>query len=264
LKIKFYKALWGMEGTYEEQIQHAASNGYAGIETPLPPKDKQQEFARFMKQFNMEYIAQVTTSGEHSKSFAEQVRQAQEFEPVLIVSHSARDYMELKEQVKFFDAALSMEKEVGIPIGHETHRTRAMFTPWTTARLLRELPELKITADFSHWCCVCESLTLEEHQEDLMLAMSRAIHIHGRIGYEQGAQVPHPAAPEYANHLDTFVNWWNQIIDLRRKQGFESTSITPEFGPPGYMHTLPFTNQPVSDLVEVNEWLKQYLAKKFQ
>ena len=62
--------------------------------------------------------------------------------------------MPYEEQLHFFRQALDAERSAGVPVGHETHRRRAMFTPWTTAQLLSDLPELKITADFSHWCCV--------------------------------------------------------------------------------------------------------------
>ena len=31
--------------------------------------------------------------------------------------------------------------------------------------------------------------------------------------------------------------------------------MTPEFGPDGYLHTLPFTNAPVADLWEINTWM---------
>lgn len=261
MNIKYYMALWGMDGTYEELIMDAASRGYSGIESPLPSADKQDEFKRLLAKYNMEYIAQVVTVGDHISSFTDQVRHAQTFEPSLIVSHSARDRMNFAEQVIFFEEALKVEREVGIPVGHETHRSRAMYTPWTTANLLRQLPDLKITADFSHWCCVCESATLEEHQEDVKLAMQRAIHIHGRVGYDQGPQVPHPAAPEYADQLHIFIAWWREILEWRIAGRYAYTSITPEFGPPGYMQTLPFTRQTVANLQEINEWMHQYLMK---
>ena len=43
-----------------------------------------------------------------------------------------------------------------------------MFTPRATVKSLKQFPELKITADFSHFTCVCESL-LHDQEEDLAL-----------------------------------------------------------------------------------------------
>lgn len=42
----------------------------------------------------------------------------------------------------FFEQALSFEHQSGIPVGHEPHRSRAFFTPWSTAKLLAKFPEL--------------------------------------------------------------------------------------------------------------------------
>lgn len=84
--------------------------------------------------------------------------------------------------------------------------------------LLREFPELYITADFSHWCNVCESL-LDDQKAHLDLAISRAIHIHGRVGLRSGPQVPDPGAPEYAEELRVHLGWWTDIARGRREEG---------------------------------------------
>jgi hypothetical protein len=31
--------------------------------------------------------------------------------------------------------------------------------------------------------------------------------------------------------------------------------MTPEFGPDGYLHTLPYTKAPVADLDNINRWM---------
>jgi hypothetical protein len=264
MKVKSFKALWGMEGSLESQFERIAEAGYEGIESPLPdameevlgiPAEEKQ-FGRLLAQYNLNYIAMVFTGGSnHAQSFQDQVTKAATYGPVKINSHSARDGMPFDEQASFFEQALLIEQKIGIPVGHETHRGRAMFTPWTTAALLRKFPELKLTADFSHWVCVCESL-LEDQRENLELAFERTIHIHTRVGYTQGPQVPHPAAEEYANELTTHEDWWKSIVRMRSQAGIPLT-FTPEFGPRPYMPRLPFTDQPVADLWQVCLWMKQ-------
>ncbi|MEK7831241.1 MAG: sugar phosphate isomerase/epimerase, partial [Acidobacteriota bacterium] len=142
---------------------------------------------------------------------------------------------------------------------HETHRGRPMFTPSATARLLREFPELHINADFSHFANVCESL-LEDQQEDMALCISRARHLHGRIGYEEGPQVNDPSAPEWSAQVAAHFGWWDEIVRTRLAAGAEYFTFNPEFGPPNYMATLPHTRQPVADLWEVCLWT----AKRFE
>ncbi|MEH7482511.1 TIM barrel protein [Neobacillus drentensis] len=268
MKVKSIKSLWGMEGSLESQFELIASAGYDGIESPLPnmiekffgfPADEKQ-FRRLLEQYSLQYIAMVFTDGiNHAQSFIDQVERAAEWAPIMINSHSARDSMTFEEQAEFFEQALAVEQKVGIPVGHETHRGRAMFTPWTTGALLREFPELKLTADFSHWVCVCESL-LEDQKEHLEMAIKRTIHIHTRVGYAQGPQVPHPGAPEYSLELNSHEHWWKQIAEAHALAGTQLI-FTPEFGPPPYMPRLPFTNQPVSDLWQVCLWMKKRLEQ---
>ncbi|MDG0793695.1 sugar phosphate isomerase/epimerase [Cohnella ginsengisoli] len=262
MRLRFFKTLWGMEGDLAEQVNRAAEAGYDGIEAPAPEPGQAEAFGGLLEERGLGYIAQIFTSGDHAASFAEQAAYAAGFKPALIVSHSARDSMTEAEQDRFFGAALETESRIGVPIGHETHRQRAMFTPWTTSRLLRKFPELRITADFSHWMNVCDS-HLGDQEEHLALAIERAVHIHGRIGYPEGPQVPHPAAPEYRTELAIYLGWWERILNARRKSGAAQATFTAEFGPPGYMHTLPFTNAPVADLWEVNQWMTDCVRERF-
>jgi len=225
MQSKRVMALWGRTGTYRELLTHAAEAGYDGIECAPPAADKENEFRALLEELKLSYIAQMFTSDDHARSFTEQAERAAAFGPRLIVSHSARDCMSDAEQDRFFEHALEVERRLGISIGHETHRQRAMFTPWTTARLLRRFPELSITADFSHWTNVCETL-LEDQEEALAIAIERTIHVHGRVGYAEGPQVPHPGAPEYAAELRTFTGWWQRIYERRRSAGAELFTFT--------------------------------------
>ncbi|QCT00967.1 xylose isomerase domain-containing protein [Paenibacillus algicola] len=266
MKLNVYMALWGLHGSFEELCSKAAEAGFTGIECPLPPQEREEEFRKALQSHSLGYIAQVVSGGDsvedHIRSFQEQVERTAAFQPVHIVSHSARDRMSDAEQDTFFESALRTEEQHGMIIAHETHRHRAMFTPWTTARLLRKFPELKITADFSHWTNVCESL-LGDLEEDLALAIRHTHHIHGRIGHTQGPQVPHPGAPEWTRERECFEGWWESMLKHRSEQGETVTTFTPEFGPVPYMPTLAFTNQPVSSLWEVNLWMAHRAGERF-
>ena len=57
---------------------------------------------------------------------------------------------------------------------------------------------------------------------------------------------------------------WQRIVDRHHAAGSEILTITPEFGPPTYMHTLPFTNEPVADTWEVNVYMRDLLAKELR
>jgi sugar phosphate isomerase/epimerase len=264
MQLKVFKAAWGNTEPLCRLFAKSAAAGYAGIECPPPSRDHEAEFRELLEQYQFEFIAQVATySKDHYHEFAELSARAIEFKPIMIDCHSSVHGLRFEENVRFFEQALAIEKQAGIPFAHETHRGRAMFTPWTTAELLLAFPDLRINADFSHWCCTCESL-LADQTEHLQLAISRAIHIHGRVGHREGPQVSDPAAPEYAEELRAHIGWWLDICRSRQAEGSDYMTFTPEFGPPGYMPTLPYTRQPIIDLWNVNEWIRDHFEQQYK
>lgn len=264
MKLKKIKALWGMEGALDEQIVRIAKAGYDGVEAPLPALEDEQQFRELLAKYNLDYLGMVFTEGpDHYSSFEAQLERAITFSPIHVTAHSLKDNMPLEDQIEYFKRAVELEKKLGIRIGHETHRGRALFNPWDTKHLLDAVPGLGLTADFSHWCVVTESV-LESFEEALETAISRSVHIHGRVGYAQGPQVPDPRAQEYGYELKRHLGWWDKIAEARRKTGASILTFTPEYGPPGYLHTLPFTNQPVTDLWTVCKWTADEFERQFE
>jgi hypothetical protein len=131
-----------------------------------------------------------------------------------------------------------------------------------TRDLLERVEGLKLCCDFSHWVCVAERL-LDDCAPIIELAASRCIHIHARVGYEEGPQVPDPSAPEYQRHVEAHERWWDLIWKSQQARGFAYSTVTPEFGPPGYLHTLPHTNVPVADLDSVCKYMAKRLSDRF-
>lgn len=253
-----------MTGSIEEQFKQIASAGYHGLESAVAEISDVPKFKALLKEYQLDYIPLIYTEGtNHLENFRQLIWLASAFEPKKIVAHAGRDLLAIEEQTEFFRAALRIEKEFSIPIAHETHRRRPLFSPMNAVKLLKEVPDIKINADLSHWCCVTESM-LEDHSEAITLAAERAIHIHCRVGYENGPQVPNPEAPEWTSHLEKFESWWKLIIAEHQKCGEDELTVTPEYGPPSYMQTIPFENKPVADLWEVCLWSKRRFQKMFE
>jgi sugar phosphate isomerase/epimerase len=274
MDLKVFKAVWGMSGNWDKQLKHIAEAGYNGVETPMPTLNAEARFRELLEKYNLELILHIYTGCEdnekpypdkvkdHVVTFEKQAERAATFDPILINVHSAKDSMPYDDQLIFFENAIRVEKQMNIPVGHETHRGRATYSPWSTARLLKDLPDLHITADFSHWCNVCESM-LQDQKENLAITIERSIHIHGRVGFEHGPQVPDFRAPEYEYTLRQHEQWWDEILTSHQSKGSPYLTFTPEFGPPGYMHTQPFTQQPVVDLWEICYAMAQRFRDRF-
>ena len=246
-----------------------------GLEGPSPIAPRGRAvFRQRLADEGLSYLAEICTAGsyvprphttvaEHLASFHEQAEAAVECAPLFLTVLGGRDAWSLAESVEFFGAADAFAQSLGVIASFETHRSRALFHPWITREVLRQLPALRLTCDFSHWCCVCERLVLDEEPELLALFAAHAQHIHARVGYDQGPQVPHPAAPEYRAALEAHERWWSAIWEAQQPAGAGFSTMTPEFGPDGYLHTAPFTAEPVGDLVEINHWMAQRQRDRF-
>jgi hypothetical protein len=123
------------------------------------------------------------------------------------------------------------------------------------------IPELRITFDVSHWCNVSESL-LQDQQETVDMTLQRVDHVHARIGHPEGPQVNDPRAPEWDDAMKAHFAWWDKIVEIKKQTGDRLTILT-EFGPPTYMPTLPYTQEPLADQWAINVHMKDLLRKRY-
>ena len=68
-----------------------------------------------------------------------------------------------------------------------------------------------------------------------------------------------PLSADLAAHLAC----WQLFSERALGRGAPPPSFTPEFGPDGYMPTLPFTDRPVADLLTINTAMAQWLRRQF-
>lgn len=168
-----------------------------------------------------------------------------------------------EQNLEYFTRAIELAQELGTLITHETHRGRSLFNPWITHRLCQQLPELKLCADYSHWCVVAERLIESECQILADLA-GHVHHVHARVGYDQGPQVPDPRAPEYGDAVACHQRWWRQIWQAQLAQGYTITTMNPEWGVDGYMHEAPYTGEQVADLWELQLYTLEAEQQNFK
>jgi hypothetical protein len=175
---------------------------------------------------------------------------------VKISSQTGRDFFTFEQNKMMIDAAARYG------VIHETHRGKFSFAAHVTRQYLQQLPELRITLDVSHWVNVSETY-LDDQLDALDLAIERTDHIHARVGYPEGPQVPDPRAPEWQEALHKHLQWWDAVVHRKRKSG-ELLTITPEFGPFPYMVHLPDSGEPIADQSEVNKWMMALLRNRYK
>jgi hypothetical protein len=267
MKLLTFKTLWGHTGSIEEGAVLAKAAGFAGIEAPAIGENPNhlQELSNSLNVHNLEWIQEICTAGsyvprrhasvsEHLEDLEAQIILGKPLRPKFINVMGGCDAWPVSTSVEFFKAAMGVAKKHDVTCSFETHRGRSFFSPWNTMAVLKQIPDIKITCDFSHWVVVCERL-MDSEWDAIELAAKHAHHVHSRVGYDQGPQVPHPGAPEYADALASHQRCWEAVWAAQASRGYTQTTMTPEFGPDGYLHHLPFTNAPIADLWDLNRWI---------
>jgi hypothetical protein len=274
MELRLFKTLWGHTGRLEDAIEACRQHHFDGIEGAAPATaEERREFQKQRLDAGLDYIAEICTAGGyvpdrhasptgHIESLRRLAAAAKECRPLFLTIIGGCDAGGVDQSVDFFGEAITVASELDLTASFETHRSRSFFNPWTTRDILRQLPALKLTCDFSHWCVVCERL-IDTEPAVIALCAERAHHVHARVGYAQGPQVPHPAAPEFSVALAAHEQWWMQIWRSQLSRGMAVSTLTPEFGPDGYLHCLPFTGAPVADLWQINTWMAERQKQRF-
>jgi hypothetical protein len=109
---------------------------------------------------------------------------------------------------------------------------------------------------------VCERL-IDDQLPAVHLVAAHCLHVHARVGHAQGPQVNDPRAPEWATELAAHERWWDLCWAAQERRGLAESTLTPEFGPPTYQPTAPYTRAPLADLEGVCDWMTRRQRERF-
>jgi sugar phosphate isomerase/epimerase len=269
MNLLFFCPMWGMGHLPQEEMLVKIKNaGYDGIEFSFPVGAEQEKktFLALTKELGLLTIAQQCYAEGHDfKSyrarFETNLQWLVSFEPLLINSHTGRDFYPQGQNESLIGIAAGITQQTGVEILHETHRGRFAFWPAQCLHYLNRYPDLKLTADFSHFCAVSESL-LEDQPDAMDTIVSSCYHVHARVGHPQGPQVTDPRLPVWQQALAAHLAWWDRIVALRRHDS-DKLTITPEFGPAPYMLSFPDTGVPLASQWELNLYMMQLLKTRY-
>ncbi|MBS1977642.1 MAG: TIM barrel protein [Bacteroidetes bacterium] len=256
---------WGFQGSWNEFAHKAKTAGYDGVEVwyPSDAADRDQ-FEKAVAGEGLRYGFLVGGSDRdfntHFSQFRTSLDAAVKMKPLYINCHSGRDHFSFEQNKQFIDLTNDVSAKSGVPIYHETHRSRILYSAPVCRQFMEKTP-VRLTLDISHWCNVHESL-LEDQTETVTMALSRTDHIHARIGHQEGPQVNDPRAPEWKKALDAHLAWWDEVVKRKKSEGKRLTFLT-EFGPVDYMPAIPYTRQPVSNQWEINVHMMDLIRKRY-
>lgn len=264
--LRCFATDWGNQAPYDEFCARARAAGFDGVETWVSLDEAKQAatIATIRKhglEVGMLIGGREADADAHYASFEAQLPVALAAKPAYVNCHTGRDWFDAARNQRFFDLTREAARRSRIPVLHETHRSRALYSASVAKEFLRRDASLRLTFDVSHWCVVSESL-LADQAEAVELAISRSDHIHARVGQPQAPQVSDPRAPEWQQALNAHLAWWDRIVALKKAAGAPLTMLS-EFGPVPYTPALPYSREPVSDPWQVNVWIMELLRKRY-
>lgn len=270
MKLRFICPKWGnVHIPTEEFLKKVKTSGYDGIEIDLPiNKHERDELMKKISASGLEVVAQhwetnTRDFNAHKRSFIKHISNLAEANPLLINSHTGHDFFSFEQNMELLRIGREIEMQTGITITHETHRSRFSYAAHVCKKYLERLSWLKLTADFSHWTCVSESM-LENQPEALNLGILHTHHIHARVGSSQSPQVVDPKDSNYDIEMNTFMEWWKAMYTNAIKKGLSQLTITPEYGPLPYALRKPYSNTLLADPWEVNMYIKTRLKNELK
>ncbi|CAI7566331.1 unnamed protein product [Penicillium pancosmium] len=255
--ITRHRTTWGVDKggpgleNWKAWFPELKKHGYNGVEIDIHQLDPVAEFPRlreFLDQVGLEmsvlsWVGYVgprpvgLDAQHHLQNYRDVLQSTAVLRPVAINFQSGQDTWTVEESVKFYKGTLQVDKELGLTghVFHETHRNRSLSTPYHSLQILRAVPELKITADFSHWMVCCERI-LDISDEDRALldeVIPRVGHLHARIGTTQASQCPEPLNPIFEQERLCMERLWTKIIEgYHERNGSDANLVfVPEYGP---------------------------------
>ena len=231
MNLQFFCPRWGSEQlSWEDFMVKVKTAGYNGIEYAIAADTTDStldEVWNLAEHHQLQLIPQHydTNSADFNKHYDEYATwldRIRKYPALKINSQTGKDFFSFEQN----NALIAL---AGTEVMHETHRGKFNFAAHITAPYLQANPELKITFDISHWVAVAESY-LDDQAHAVALAISRAEHIHARVGFPEGPQIPDPRVPVWQEAVRRHLNWWSRIAATH-----DSLTITPEFGPFPYL-----------------------------
>ncbi len=175
-----------------------------------------------------------------------------ELKPVLgLVAKLGADHVNLQPNVRphrledcipLLDGWRRLAEQAGVAVHVETHRDRMTTDLLFTLRLVECFPDLRLTADLSHYLVGREfAWPVDEVNHGLIRRiLDQSWGLHGRIASREQVQIS-LGFPQHQGWVRLFTEWWDYAIRSWRKRAGPDAVLTflCELGPPPYAITGP-------------------------
>lgn len=246
-RIRLGQTLWGLSGlpmnsaqewTLDEKFQRVKTAGFQHVECWVDDDNAAEIKAALDRQGLIMAMGHRPNNVADTRATIERAaRHGAEF----VLCQPGTAYHSLEAIVEIVRQGSKMAADHGLGYFVETHRNNFTETIPQTLALIEAVPDILITADFSHFVVVGEFYGWEGEGalERLQPIIDRVAHVHGRIS--NGEQVQVDVGDGSTDPARFFVRLWAACFKAWKKRAVAGDFIafSSELGPPRYAITLP-------------------------
>lgn len=247
-QLRVLQSLWAMERRladtpewpFQTQLEMIRDAGYDGAGVRFIDPVFAGEATRFLSSHGMIWQAQCYP------------RTVDELKPVLeLVARLGADHVNLQPDVRpqrleacipLLEGWRRLAEQVGVAVHVETHRDRMTTDLFFTLQLLECFPDLRLTADVSHYLVGREFASPVDDTNHALIhrILDNAWGIHGRIASREQIQVS-LGFPQHKDLVSLFMGWWEYGIRSWKRRAAPDATLTflCELGPAPYAITGP-------------------------
>ncbi|RYX85428.1 sugar phosphate isomerase/epimerase [bacterium] len=251
-RLQLGQSLWAMEKlpmnaaqewTLQEKIEIIKEAGFQHVECWIKGDEQGKHIAALVRESGLQLV--FCHRPMNVSDTLQAVETAADFGAQFVMCQPATAYHSLPEVASIVTAGAEKAAVVKLPYFVETHRNNFTETIPQTLELITAIPNIAITADFSHFVVVGEfyGWAAEGAVEHLRPIIERVGHVHGRISNGEQVQVDVGDGTDLSegSPAGLFFELWRECFSswkLRARPG-DVMPFTSELGPPRYAITTP-------------------------
>ncbi len=247
-KLLVYQSLWamerrrpdGLEWSLDEKLEMIRAAGFDGAGVRFFDYKYAKEITDFLRANDMTWQAQCyPKTVDDLKPIIEHVRELGADH--INLQPDVRPYR-LEDCIPLIEGWRRIAHDAQIPVHIETHRDRMTTDLFFTLHLLDCFPNLRMTADISHYVVGREfAWPISEENHALMhRILDHAWGFHGRVASREQVQIQ-ISFPHQKEWVDLFMGWWEYGFRSWRQRAPQDATLTflCELGPKEYAMTGP-------------------------
>jgi hypothetical protein len=247
-KLLVYQSLWamerrrpdGLEWSMQQKLEMIRDAGFDGAGVRFFDYKYATEVTDFLRAHNMTWQAQCyPKTVDDLKPILEHVKQLGADH--INLQPDVRPYR-IEDCIPLIEGWRRLAYDARIPVHIETHRDRMTTDLFFTLHLLDCFPDMRMTADISHYVVGREfAWPISEENHALMhRILDHAWGFHGRVASREQVQIQISFAHQ-KEWVDLFMGWWEYGFRSWRRRAPQDATLTflCELGPKEYAMTGP-------------------------